>query len=97
MWSIDSAALAHNAQVNVLTRSIVILLLIISITTISKQLAASGQVNVHRLQGCHIGKGARMNQVLHWLALCGGNQLHTKTVKKPSFGGYFASVFFTLY
>ena len=80
---------------------VIVLLLIVGIGPMAVPLTTGRQINVDRLQGGHIHKRARMpacrtdkNQLLDRLAGSGGNQWHSKTVEKPSFGGDFAPVVF---
>ena len=89
--------LALHLQVYSFTLGIIIFLLIVGIAAIGIEVAIFWQVDLHRLQSCHIDKSTRMNQILDGQALKSGDELDRESIEVASLRGNLASVIFSLY
>jgi len=89
--------LALYLQVYSFTLGILFFLFIVSVSTVGIKLTVSWQVDLHRLQSCHIEKGSRMNQILQGQALKSGDELDTESIEVASLRSDLASVIFSLY
>lgn len=73
--------LAMDLKEDLITFSGQVLLLIVSIGTLTVEVAALGQINVHSLQGGSIVKAASHNKIVYWKVISRYNQLDLESIK----------------